>query len=213
MPPPKPTEVSASDLEDNFGTTLAHYNQHAESFREGTRDHDVSQNIDALLRHIEGEAAVHHPRFRLRAGARPEGVRRARPRRDRTGGRRPLCRDGARRHRLRSVEQDFLALDLPGGTFDGIFANAALFHVPCAELPRVLGELHATLKPGGVLFSSNPRGKMRKAGTAGATAPTTTSNRGAPDDGRRLHRARALLPARRVAARAAALAGERLASM
>ena len=26
------------------------------------------------------------------------------------------------------------------------------------ELPRVLLELHATLKPGGVLFSSNPRG-------------------------------------------------------
>ena len=28
----------------------------AESFREGTRDHDVSQNIDALLRHIQGTA-------------------------------------------------------------------------------------------------------------------------------------------------------------
>lgn len=26
----------------------------AEDFREGTRDHDVSQNIDALLRHIQG---------------------------------------------------------------------------------------------------------------------------------------------------------------
>jgi SAM-dependent methyltransferase len=39
-----------------------------------------------------------------------------------------------------------------------VFANAALFHVPCQELPRVLRQLHATLKPGGVLFSSNPRG-------------------------------------------------------
>ena len=54
--------------------------------------------------------------------------------------------------------QDFLALDLPEGRFDGVFANASLFHVPVQELPRVLGELHATLKPGGVLFSSNPRG-------------------------------------------------------
>src|SRR6267142_3962239 len=36
--------------------TLAHYEQHAEEFRVGTRDHDVSQNIAALLRHIEGEA-------------------------------------------------------------------------------------------------------------------------------------------------------------
>ena len=54
--------------------------------------------------------------------------------------------------------QDFLALDLPPERFDGVFANASLFHVPTAELPRVLRELHATLKPRGVLFSSNPRG-------------------------------------------------------
>ena len=56
-------------------------------------------------------------------------------------------------------QQDFLKLDLPNGTFDGVFANAALFHVPTQELPRVLRQLHATLKPGGVLFSSNPRGR------------------------------------------------------
>jgi hypothetical protein len=31
-------------------------------------------------------------------------------------------------------------------------------HVPGQELPRVLRELHMTLKLGGVLFSSNPRG-------------------------------------------------------
>ena len=55
-------------------------------------------------------------------------------------------------------EQDFLRLDLPSARFDGIFANASLFHIPNQELPRVLGELRATLKPGGVLFSSNPRG-------------------------------------------------------
>jgi SAM-dependent methyltransferase len=55
-------------------------------------------------------------------------------------------------------KQDFLALKLPANHFDGIFANASLFHVPSQELPRVLRELHATLKPQGVLFSSNPRG-------------------------------------------------------
>ena len=55
-------------------------------------------------------------------------------------------------------QQDFLALDLPDNHFDGVFANAALFHVPSQELPRVLLQLHACLKPGGVLFSSNPRG-------------------------------------------------------
>ena len=49
-------------------------------------------------------------------------------------------------------------MDLPEGRFDGVFANAALFHVPSQELPRVLGEISGTLKPRGVLFCSNPRG-------------------------------------------------------
>ena len=30
--------------------------------------------------------------------------------------------------------------------------------MPGRELPRVLSELHAALRPGGVLFMSNPRG-------------------------------------------------------
>jgi SAM-dependent methyltransferase len=55
-------------------------------------------------------------------------------------------------------EQDFLALDLPEAEFDGVFANASLFHVPASELPRVLRELRACLRPRGVLFASNPRG-------------------------------------------------------
>jgi SAM-dependent methyltransferase len=55
-------------------------------------------------------------------------------------------------------QQDFLRLELPAACFDGVFANASLFHVPRQELPNVLRQLCATLKPGGVLFSSNPRG-------------------------------------------------------
>ena len=56
------------------------------------------------------------------------------------------------------LHQDFLALDLPLARFDGIFANASLFHVPSSELARVLRDLAATLKADGVLFCSNPRG-------------------------------------------------------
>jgi SAM-dependent methyltransferase len=56
------------------------------------------------------------------------------------------------------LHQNFLHLALPDAQFDGVFANASLFHVPRQELPRVLTELRATLKPGGVLFSSNPHG-------------------------------------------------------
>lgn len=138
--------------------TLEYYDERAAEFWRGTRDHDVRQNIDALLRHIRGA-----PPFRiLDLGCGPG--------RDllafRALGHEPIGLEGspalaamAREHSGCEVwEQDFLALSLPPDGFDGIFANASLFHVPREELPRVLADLHAALVPGGVLFSSNPRG-------------------------------------------------------
>ncbi len=56
------------------------------------------------------------------------------------------------------LHQDFLAMVLPQSRFDGVFANASLFHVPSQELPRILLEFRETLRPRGVLFCSNPRG-------------------------------------------------------
>ncbi len=170
---------TADDLHTITATTLSHYNAVAESFREGTRDHDVSQNIDALLRHIQGQAPLHILDFGCGPG---------RDLRTFTAmGHVAVGLDGsaefARMARQDSGcevwQQDFLELDLPTERFDGIFANAVLFHVPVQELPRVLKQLHTTLKPGGVLFSSNPRAKTRKAGTASASAPITTSRPGA----------------------------------
>ncbi|MCF8179016.1 MAG: class I SAM-dependent methyltransferase [Sulfuritalea sp.] len=138
--------------------TLEHYHTRAEAFWQGTRDHDVMQNIDALLRHIRGTP----PFAILDFGCGPgrdlmEFVRR---------GHRPVGLEGApalaaMAHRNSGCDvwqQDFLNLDLPAAQFDGVFANASLFHAPRQELPRVLRQLHETLKPGGVLFSSNPRG-------------------------------------------------------
>lgn len=146
------------DLEAIAARTLAHYDRHAEDFWHGTRDHDVSQNIEALLRHVEGEppftildlgcgpgrdlkafADLGHVAVGLEGSARLAAMARA------FSG-------------CEVWQQDFLKLDLPAGRFDGVFANAALFHVPTRELPRVLLELRTTLKPRGVLFSSNPRG-------------------------------------------------------
>jgi SAM-dependent methyltransferase len=139
--------------------TLAHYDGRATAFWEGTRDHDVSQNIDALLRHLHGNAPLRILDFGCGPG------------RDlvtfRALGHAPVGLDGsaefaamARAHSGCEVwQQDFLQLDLPREQFDGVFANASLFHVPRSELPRVLRELHATLRPGGVLFASNPRGE------------------------------------------------------
>ncbi|MBC8451891.1 MAG: class I SAM-dependent methyltransferase [Rhodospirillaceae bacterium] len=71
------------------------------------------------------------------------------------------CRKRSRPHHHSGCDvlhQNFLAMALPESRFDGVFANASLFHVPSQELPRVLAELAKTLKPRGVLLCSNPRG-------------------------------------------------------
>jgi SAM-dependent methyltransferase len=138
--------------------TLAYYESHAKEFRAGTRDHDVSQNIQALLRHIEGAP----PFTILDLGCGP-----GRDLKTFTSlGHTVIGLDGAAAFaRMARADtgcevwvQDFLTLHLPIERFDGIFANASLFHVPSQELPHVLQQLHASLKPAGVLFSSNPRG-------------------------------------------------------
>jgi SAM-dependent methyltransferase len=148
----------SDDLARIAARTLAHYNQHAEAFETGTRDHDVSQNIEALLRALPGAP----PRAILDFGCGPGRDLRTFLRL----GHSPVGLDGAEQFvaMARAAtgcevwHQDVLQLELPAGRFDGVFANAALFHVPGEALPRVLRELHGTLKPGGALFSSNPRG-------------------------------------------------------
>ena len=44
--------LTPEDLHRIAARTLAHYDQHAQEFWEGSRDHDVGQNIGALLAHI-----------------------------------------------------------------------------------------------------------------------------------------------------------------
>ena len=41
------------DFHNIAAETLKHYDQRAQEFWEGTRDHDVSQNVAALLQYIE----------------------------------------------------------------------------------------------------------------------------------------------------------------
>ncbi|WP_374583723.1 class I SAM-dependent methyltransferase [Pseudoduganella sp.] len=146
------------DIEQITRRTLDHYERNAQAFLEGTRDHDVSQNVAALLDAIEGTAP-----FRiLDLGCGPGRDLRT----FKSLGHEPVGVDGSARFVEMAQrwsgcpvwQQDFVALDLPPASFDGVFANASLFHVPSAALPDVLARLHAALKPRGVLFSSNPRG-------------------------------------------------------
>ncbi len=149
---------SEIELAELTARTIAHYDKTATSFVLGTALHDVSQNYAALLR-----AITTSPPFRiLDLGCGPG--------RDlawfRLQGHEAVGLDGSlafvdvarKATGCKVLHQNFLALDLPRAHFDGVFANASLFHVPMQELPRVLGELREALRPGGVLFSSNPRG-------------------------------------------------------
>jgi len=139
-------------------STLEHYEKNAEPYWLGTRDHDVSQNIEAFLQALPKDK----PLDILDLGCGPG--------RDlcafKSLGHRPIGLDGCKAfcqmaHQLSgcpTLHQRFLNLELEEGHFDGVFANASLFHIPSQELTRVLGELHHALRPGGILFSSNPRG-------------------------------------------------------
>ena len=150
--------LSDAELARISRSTVAHYDAQAESFWHGTRDHDVSQNLDALLQAIDRPGPLDILDFGCGPG-RDLAALQAR-------GHRPTGLDGsarfcemARGHAGCPVlHQDFLELQMPDAAFDGVFANASLFHVPAQALPDVLGRLVATLRPGGVLFSSVPRG-------------------------------------------------------
>jgi len=151
--------LTVEELDRIAALTLAHYNERAEEFWQGTHDHDVSQNIAALLRHIEAAP----PLTILDVGCGPGRDLKAFT----ALGHLAIGLEGAQRlaamaraySRCEVWEQNLLALHLPVERFDGVFANAVLFHVPSEELSRVLRTLRATLKPRGVLFSSNPRGE------------------------------------------------------
>ena len=157
--PPSPlVDLTLEELSALSRSTVSHYQQNAEDFQEGTKDHDVSQNVEALLHHLPGPP----PQRILDLGCGPG--------RDLATfvarGHAPVGLDGADAFVVmaRSAtgcevwHQDFLTLELPTHRFDGIFANAVLFHVPTQELSRVLADLRRTLVKGGVLFCSNPRG-------------------------------------------------------
>ncbi len=160
-------KLNPQDLEKIASLTLDNYDQRAEEFWQSTRDHDVKQNIAALLKWIEGKPPFTILDFGCGPGRDLKVFSEL--------GHVAVGLEGAehfavmaRNHSGCEVwQQDFLKLELPDKHFDGVYANASLFHVSSQELPRVLLELRASLKPGGVLFSSNPRGQNEEGWSGG----------------------------------------------
>ena len=59
-----------------------------------------------------------------------------------------LCRSKG----LDAHEMDMARLDFPAGSFDAVFAQNSLLHLPKAEMPGVLREISRVLVPGGLFF-------------------------------------------------------------
>lgn len=150
------------DADLTTARTLVHYERTSVQFRQGTWDHDVSQNYQAFLDALKGQGALRVLDFGCGPGRDLDYFK--------SQGLEAVGLDGTAAFvdmaRVETgcevLHQNFLQLDLDPQRFDGVFANASLFHVPRADLSRVLGELFEALKSGGVLFSSNPRGQNQE---------------------------------------------------
>lgn len=149
---------SKESLSEIERVTLGHYESNAASFWQGTRDHDVSQNIDALLSALPQRKGLDILDFGCGPGRDLHYFKAL--------GHSPTGLDGSETFcemaRLHSgcpvLNQSFCHLDLGEACFDGIFANASMFHVPSQILGEVLSKCYLALKPNGILFTSNPRG-------------------------------------------------------
>ncbi len=144
-------------MEQHEEITIAEYQLTAASFRDGTWEHDVSQNRAALI-----AALPQQPGKILDLGCGPgrdlvafQELGHSVVGLDAT----PAFVEMAKTTANCDVwQQSFLNLDLPANYFDGIFANASLIHVPTQEMLRVLQDLHGSLVDRGVLVMSMMRG-------------------------------------------------------
>ena len=146
------------DLNEIESKTISHYEENAEAFLLGTKDHDVSQNIEAFLNALPKDRRLDILELGCGPG-RDLCVFKSKGHKA-TGldGCKQFCKMALEQSGCKILNQNFLNLDLKEKSYDGIFANASLFHIPRFELPRVLNELHCALRKSGILFSSNPRG-------------------------------------------------------
>ncbi|AOX02894.1 methyltransferase type 11 [Moorena producens PAL-8-15-08-1] len=144
-------------MEEYEIVTIAEYQGTAESFREGTWNHDVSQNRNALV-----DAMPRNPGKILDLGCGPG--------RDlvafKDQGHQVIGLDATpafvkMAQQISGCEvwqQSFLSLKLPPNSFDGIFANASLIHIPRASMVRVLKDLKRSLVTNGAIVMSMIRG-------------------------------------------------------
>ena len=150
---------TTAEVRQATAATLADYGAVAEAYAQGNLDHDVSQNIEAMLKPLADRPAPLDVLDVCCASGRDLLALQAR-------GHRPVGLDGVpefcamsrARAGCEVWQQDLASLDLPPHRFDAVFCNACLFHLPRVALPGALAALRGTLRGGGVLFVSNAHG-------------------------------------------------------
>jgi len=144
-------------MEQHEQITISEYQLTAEDYRIGIWNHDVSQNRDALI-----AATLKHKGRILDLGCGPgrdlvafqnlgykvTGL-------DATPAFVKMAKQIAG---CEVLQQSFSTLDLPSNSFDGIFTNTSLIHIPSAEMLGVLEDLYQALSDRGVLLMSMVRG-------------------------------------------------------
>ena len=146
------------NIENIEEITFKDYGEKADRFWDRTKDHDVSQNYGAFLAPFEGRSDLDILDFGCGPGRdimyfkslghNPVGL----------DGTLEFCQMAREKTQCEVLHQSFNDLELKDHSFDGIFANASMFHVPSHNLHNVLTDLWKALRPAGVLFTSNPRG-------------------------------------------------------
>ncbi len=142
--------------------TIAAYGRMAEDYAQDTLSRDRSADYALLLRYLDRDRSLdvldlgcgpgHDLAHFRRLGYRAVGI----------DGAAEFVAMAQRRSGCPVSQQDLLALELPPAQFDCIFASASLFHIPPDSLPRLLTTIAQALRPGGVLFTLNPRGQNQQ---------------------------------------------------
>lgn len=142
--------------------TIAAYDRMAEDYAQETHSRDRSADYALLLRHLDRDGPLdvldlgcgpgHDLAYFRRAGYRAVGIE----------GAAEFVAMAKKRSGCSVSQQDLLALELPPAQFDCIFASASLFHIPPDSLPKLLATIEQALRPGGVLFTMNPRGQNQQ---------------------------------------------------
>ncbi|MFM2041501.1 MAG: hypothetical protein RLY86_77 [Pseudomonadota bacterium] len=139
-----------------FPSSLPHYDAHAAEYANALASHDVGEARERLLALLPPAAAI----LDLGCG----------PGRDliafRQAGHEAIGLEGspalAEIARAASGAEvwtgDLRHTALPPVRFDGVWAQAVLFHVPTAALGNLLTALAGTLRPGGILYACDPTG-------------------------------------------------------